>query len=41
VHYGWIVIITGVAVLFSCLGLGRVCLGILFASKGTTLEIIY
>ena len=22
-HYGWVIVLTGMAVLFSCLGLGR------------------
>jgi len=41
VHYGWIVIITGIAVLFSCLGLGRFSLGMLLPSMGTSLELSY
>ena len=40
-HYGWIVIITGIAVLFSCLGLGRFSLGMLLPSMGTSLELSY
>lgn len=40
-HYGWIVIITGTAVLFSCLGLGRFSLGMLLPSMGASLELSY
>ena len=41
VHYGWVVIITGTVVLFSCLGLGRFSLGMLLPSMGTSLELSY
>ena len=40
-HYGWVVIITGTAVLFSCLGLGRFSLGMLLPSMGSSLELSY
>ncbi len=40
-HYGWVVIIIGVAVLFSCLGLGRLSLGMLLPSMGTSIELSY
>lgn len=40
-HYGWIVVITGVAVLFSCLGLGRFALGMLLPSMGASLDLSY
>ena len=40
-HYGWIIAITGIAVLFSCLGLGRFALGMLLPSMGDSLELSY
>lgn len=40
-HYGWIIIITGVAVLFTCLGLGRFALGMLLPSMGAGLGLSY
>ena len=40
-HYGWVVIITGTAVLFSCLGLGRFSLGMLLPSMGSSLKLSY
>jgi len=41
IHYGWIVAITGMAVLFACLGLGRFSLGMLLPSMGTSLNLNY
>ena len=41
VHYGWIIAITGMAVLFSCLGLGRFALGMLLPSMGSSLNLNY
>ncbi len=40
-HYGWIIALTGIAVLFSCLGMGRFALGMLLPSMGATLELNY
>ena len=40
-HYGWILVFTGVAVLFSCIGLGRFSLGMLLPSMGASLELSY
>ncbi|MCP4718227.1 MAG: YbfB/YjiJ family MFS transporter [Desulfobacteraceae bacterium] len=33
-HHGWIIVFTGVAILFACLGLGRFALGMLLPSMG-------
>lgn len=38
-HYAWIVSLTGAAVLFSCLGLGRFSLGMLLPSMSITLNL--
>ena len=40
-HYGWTIVLTGMAVLFSCLGLGRFSLGMLLPSMGHSLEMNY
>ena len=40
-HYGWVIILTGVAVLFACLGLGRFALGMLLPSMGASLGLSY
>jgi len=40
-HYSWIIAFTGVAVLFSCLGLGRFSLGMLLPSMGISLHLNY
>lgn len=40
-HYGWILVITGVAVLFSCIGLGRFSLGVLLPAMGASLGLTY
>ena len=40
-HYGWVIVITGIAVLFSCLGLGRFALGMLLPSMGASLDLSY
>ena len=40
-HYGWIIVLTGMAVLFSCLGLGRFSLGMLLPSMGFSLKMNY
>ncbi len=41
VHYGWVIAFTGLAVLFSCLGLGRFSLGMLLPSMSTSLDLNY
>ena len=41
VHYSWIIALTGMAVLFSCLGLGRFSLGMLLPSMGISLDLNY
>jgi len=40
-HYGWILVLTGGAVLFACIGLGRFSLGMLLPSMGAALELTY
>ncbi len=40
-HYGWVIVFTGTATLFSCLGLGRFALGMLLPSMGASLELNY
>jgi len=40
-HYGWIIALTGMAVLFACLGLGRFSLGMLLPSMGISLNLNY
>lgn len=40
-HYGWVIAFTGLAVLFSCLGLGRFSLGMLLPSMSTSLNLNY
>ena len=41
VHYGWVIALTGTAVLFACLGLGRFSLGMLLPSMGSSLNLNY
>jgi MFS family permease len=41
VHYAWVIALTGMAVLFSCLGLGRFSLGMLLPSMKTSLNLNY
>lgn len=41
VHYGWIVVLTGAAVLFAGSGLGRFSLGMLLPSMGSSLGLSY
>ena len=41
VHYGWVIVFTGMFVLFSCLGLGRFSLGMLLPSMGSSLNLNY
>ena len=40
-HYGWIIVFTGIIILFSCLGLGRFSLGMLLPSMGLALGLNY
>jgi MFS family permease len=40
-HYGWIIIFTGAAVSFACLGLGRFALGMLLPSMDSSLGLTY
>ena len=40
-HYGWIIVLAGTLVLFSCLGLGRFALGMLLPSMGASLDLSY
>ncbi|MCG8685531.1 MAG: MFS transporter, partial [Desulfobacterales bacterium] len=40
-HYGWVIALTGTAVLFACLGLGRFSLGMLLPSMGSSLNLNY
>lgn len=40
-HYGWVIALTGMAVLFACLGLGRFSLGMLLPSMGISLDLNY
>ena len=40
-HYGWIIVFTGVAILFACLGLGRFAIGMLLPSMGLSLGLTY
>lgn len=40
-HYAWIIALTGMLVLFSCLGLGRFSLGMLLPSMGASLNLSY
>jgi MFS family permease len=40
-HYGWVIVFTGVAILFACLGLGRFAIGMLLPSMGISLDLNY
>lgn len=40
-HYGWVIALTGVGVLFACLGLGRFALGMLLPAMGDALGLTY
>ena len=40
-HYGWIILGTGVGVMFACLGLGRFALGMLLPAMGEALHLEY
>lgn len=41
IRYEWVIALTGTAVVFSCLGLGRFSLGMLLPSMGSFLELTY
>ncbi len=41
IHYAWIIVLSGVFTLFSCLGLGRFALGMLLPSMGEDLTLTY
>ncbi len=41
IHYGWIIVFTGVGILFACLGLGRFAIGMLLPSMGQSLNLSY
>lgn len=41
IHYAWIIILSGIFTLFSCLGLGRFALGMLLPSMGDDLTLSY
>ena len=40
-HYGWIILLVGIAVMFACLGLGRFAIGMLLPSMGESLDLNY
>ncbi|MGI9536081.1 MAG: MFS transporter [Desulfocapsaceae bacterium] len=40
-HYGWVILVTGLGVMFACLGLGRFALGMLLPEMGETLNLDY
>lgn len=40
-HYGWVVVIAGIGVLFACLGMGRFSLGMILPSMGKSLALSY
>lgn len=40
-HYGWVIVGTGMLCTLACLGLGRFALGMLLPSMGTTLNLTY
>ena len=41
IHYGWVIVFSGILTLFACLGLGRFTLGMLLPSMGETLNLSY
>jgi MFS family permease len=41
VHYGWVVVLSGLLTVFACLGIGRFALGMLLPSMGVSLELSY
>lgn len=41
IHYGWVIVLTGVGILFACLGLGRFALGMLLPAMGHALGLTY
>ncbi len=40
-HYGWVILATGIAVMFACLGIGRFAIGMLLPSMGESLDLSY
>ncbi len=40
-HYGWLILVTGLGVMFACLGLGRFALGMLLPPMGEALRLEY
>ncbi|MDX1594003.1 MAG: MFS transporter [Gammaproteobacteria bacterium] len=40
-HYGWIIVVTGLLIVFACLGIGRFALGMLLPSMGLSLSLSY
>lgn len=40
-HYGWVIVFTGMLVLFSCLGLARFSFGMLLPSMSESLQLSY
>ena len=40
-HYGWVIVFTGMLVLFSCLGLARFSFGMLLPSMSESLQLTY
>ncbi len=41
IHYGWVIVVSGLLTVFACLGLGRFALGMLLPSMGSSLELSY
>jgi MFS family permease len=41
IHYGWVILLTGLGVMFACLGLGRFALGMLLPEMGEALSLSY
>ncbi len=41
VHYGWVIVCTGMLCILACLGLGRFALGMLLPSMASTLDLTY
>jgi MFS family permease len=41
IHYAWIIVLTGMLVIFACLGFGRFALGMLLPSMAATLGLSY
>jgi MFS family permease len=41
IHYGWVILVTGIVVMTACLGIGRFSLGMLLPSMGSSLKLSY